>query len=106
MFVDGPAGSSARAGRNVRAFVGEAPGPSFTGMGEVGSETAVHVRVDLEVLAACMTTVDEVLRDTRRVMAVDKKAEVVAALYDLCLASGGKALPKDNLVRFMRAASE
>lgn len=113
MFTDGPAAETAKAGAGGKAFAGHAhAGQAFAGAHQVSDSGSPATpgapppsgAVDLEVLTECIKAVERALRERHKVMDPDKKAEVVSALYDLCMEAGGKALPADNLVRFIKAS--
>lgn len=90
MFADGPSAEASSAG---------VAGPAYADHSHAGAGG-----VDQVILMECIKAVEEALRDTRRVMDPDKKAEVIAALYDLCVEAGGKAVPASNLLPFLKAS--
>ncbi|BBL70371.1 hypothetical protein [Methylogaea oryzae] len=65
---------------------------------------AAHGQLDMERLALAIETVEEGLRVTKRTMASDKKAELVAAVYDLFEEERTPAM-KERVLRLVKSAA-
>jgi hypothetical protein len=64
---------------------------------------AKPTRIDLELLQASIEAVEEVLEATDRAMSVDKKAELIAAIYDL-YEDAEKSIDKSRVLRLVKSA--
>lgn len=61
--------------------------------------------LDLDTLTGAIETVEEALASTRRVMAPDKKAALVAAVYDLFMSGQPGQVDKGVVLRLVKSAS-
>ena len=76
----------------------------LTGRRAIPAQAIAQLGANLELLQVCLAGVEEGLESTGRVMAPDKKAQLVAMLYDLHQAADSPP-QKATILQFIKRAA-
>lgn len=78
-------------------------GPKTTGKRDGAGLEPSAIQLNQLLLEACIEAVEEVLEDTGREMRPDKKAKLIAAIYDL-YSDTEKTIDKPRVLRLVKSA--